>query len=122
MQSLYLAQPIGARFGSVVQAAQYGNLTNECYAAPIQPDSLYACGDNTAKNEGWTRPNGPAPQARQSRYSQWHLVRRPFWSRPLWRLSHLAAASEQLTRKLATLNTHWRTSHTNITVTCGGVA
>lgn len=106
----------------VSQGPQHRKFTQRCYADYIQMGMNDLRETNIATKNGWMRPNGPASQARQSRYLQWHLARRPLWSRLLWQLSHLAAASARLADSPAVSNPHRGTSQTNPTATHSGVA
>jgi len=113
----------GLRQSAVVsRGQQHRNFTQGCYADHIRMGIKEAREKNIAAKNGWMRPNGPASQARQSRYLQWHLARRPLWSRPLWQLSHLAAASARLADSPAVSNPRRGTSQTKPTATHSGVA
>lgn len=92
-------RPQHANFGQ----ASYGK---RAFSANVKPS-----GTNTARIDGWMRPNGLAPSAEQSRTTQWQLASRPFWSRPLWQSQPSVAASARPAR------THYLTPQPQTTST-----
>lgn len=89
---LYLAPARQGGRNAVALGAQPRETTFARYAGGHQTISLTPCGDNTAEQNRWMRANAPAPQATKSRLKTCPLAPRLFWSRLLWRSSHLAAA------------------------------
>ena len=107
---------------TVAQAQQPSETRPFAYEKRTCRASLSLREINVAMAKWRMRANAPALLAEKSRYTTCRLVRRPSWSRPLWRSLHLAAVWVHRTRARQASCRNRGTSPTRPTPLHGGEA